>query len=254
MALIDVRRLNLPPRLADISFSLAAGEMLGLIGPNGSGKSSVLHCLAGLLACQGEIDFAGQAVRNLPARQRARCIGLLPQACDSAWSLDVEEVVALGRLPWGDRDERQMRRAMDQAGIAALRRRKVDHLSGGERARVWLARVLAGQPRLLLADEPIASLDLYYQRSVMETLRRYANGADGKNDGDGATGSRGVVLAIHDFSLAARYCDRLCLMRNGRVHAFGRPAQVLTEANLAEVFQVPVHVDLASDPPIIVAR
>ncbi len=253
MALIDVRRLSLPPRLADVSFSLAAGEMLGLIGPNGSGKSSVLHCLAGLLDCQGEIDFAGQAMRDLPARQRAQYIGLLPQACDSAWALDVEEVVALGRLPWGDRDERQMRRAMDQAGVAALRRRKVDRLSGGERARVWLARVLAGQPRLLLADEPIASLDLYYQRSVMDTLRRYADGAD-DTDGDGAAGRRGVVLAIHDFSLAARYCDRLCLMRNGRVHAFGRPAQVLTEANLTAVFRVPVHVDLAADPPVIAAR
>lgn len=242
MALIEVRDLALPPRLADISFALEAGQMLGVIGPNGSGKSTLLHCLAGLLPGREEIVFDGQPVETLPPRQRACNIGLLPQACESAWSLSVDDVVALGRLPWGDRDDEAIRLAMQQSGVEALRPRKVDHLSGGERARVWLARVLAGQPRLLIADEPIASLDLYYQRSVMETLRRYASGCNS------------VILAIHDFSLAARYCDQLCLMHGGRVDAFGSPADVLTEDRLTRVFQVPVHVDLAADPPVIATK
>ncbi|THF58652.1 ABC transporter ATP-binding protein [Pseudothauera rhizosphaerae] len=242
MALIDVRGLDLPPRLAGVSFSLEAGEMLGVIGPNGSGKSTLLHCLAGLLPCRGGIDFDGRPADALPPRQRARSIGLLPQTCDSAWSLSVEDVVALGRLPWDDRDEGAMRLAMQQTGVEAFRHRKVDHLSGGERARVWLARVLAGRPRLLLADEPIASLDLYHQRSVMETLRRYADAGNG------------VVIAIHDFSLAARYCDRLCLMHGGRLDAFGTPAEVLTENRLTRVFRVPVHVDLAARPPVITTQ
>lgn len=242
MALIKVRNIRLPRRLDDIAFELESGQMLGVIGPNGSGKSSLLQCLAGLLPCSGEIVFDGHMIDTVHPRQRARNIGLLPQACTSAWSLSVDDVVALGRLPWGDRDEVAIRHAMVQSGVEALRGRKVDRLSGGEQARVWLARVLAGQPRLLLADEPIASLDLYFQRSVMDTLRQYAR--DGK----------GVILAIHDLSLAARYCDRLCLMQGGRVEAFGSPAEVLTEALLARVFQVPMHVDLAADPPVITTK
>lgn len=242
MALIRAHHINLGQRLVDVSLSLAPGEMLGIIGPNGAGKSSLLQCLAGLLACQGEVHLAGHALGDMLARQRAQQLGYLPQACESAWSLSVADIVALGRLPWGDQDAQAMQRAMTQAGVQDLQGRKVDHLSGGEQARVWLARVLAGQPRVLLADEPIASLDLYHQRSVMDVLRRYAQG------------QHGVALALHDLSLAARYCDQLCLMDQGRVRAIGTPAEVLTEANLSAVFRVPVHVDLTASPPVILVR
>jgi iron complex transport system ATP-binding protein len=160
--------------------------------------------------------------------------------------LRVQDVVALGRLPWGDRDAATGRQAvaqvMAQTGIAALAARPVDALSGGEQARVWLARALAGQPQLLLADEPIASLDLKYQRAALDTLRRYASA------------SRGVILAIHDLGLAARWCDRLCLLQAGRVRAFGAPREVLTETLLTEVFDAPVHVDLAADPPVVILK
>ncbi|TXH33641.1 MAG: ABC transporter ATP-binding protein [Burkholderiaceae bacterium] len=242
MALIRTQHVHLGARLTDVSLTLAPGEMLGVIGPNGAGKSSLLQCLAGLLPCQGEVLLAGQPLAAMPARHRAQQLGYLPQACDSAWSLSVADIVALGRLPWGDQDREAMERAMTQAGVLALQGRKVDHLSGGEQARVWLARVLAGQPRVLLADEPIASLDLYHQRRVMDVLRRYAHA------------ERAVVLALHDLSLAARYCDQLCLLDQGRVRALGTPAEVLTEANLSAVFRVPVHVDLSASPPVIIVR
>jgi iron complex transport system ATP-binding protein len=242
MALIDVRHLHCAARLNDVSLTLAPGEVLGVIGPNGSGKSSLLQCLAGILEYRGEIFLDGQPMIRMPPRLRAQRVGYQPQSSESAWALSVEDVVALGRLPWGDRDAQAIRNAVRQTGIEPLLERRVDRLSGGEQARVWLARVLAGQPRLLLADEPIASLDLLHQRSVMETLRTYADQ------------QHGVILAIHDFALAARYCDRLCLMRNGAVHAFGTPEEVLTEKNLSEVFQVPVHVDLMANPPVVALK
>ena len=279
--LLSVRGLSLGARLYAASFDLAPGEMLGLIGPNGAGKSTLLQCLAGIVvpknshtlstspgrtartvcgsfsrlsifgnhaiaAAQGAALLDGQPLAALPRRERARRVGWLPQAQTSAWALRVQDVVALGRLPWGDRDAASGRQAiaqaMTQTGIAALAGRPVNTLSGGEQARVWLARVLAGQPRLLLADEPIASLDLKYQRAALDTLRAYASAG------------RGVILAIHDLGLAARWCDRLCLLQAGRVRALGTPRQVLTGPLLTEVFDAPVHADLDADPPVVVLK
>ena len=240
MALIDMHHLHVAQRLDDISLSLDTGEMLGIIGPNGAGKSTLLHAIASILDYQGDIHFKGTALSQLSPPERARAIGLLPQSGNSAWSLTVEEIVALGRLPWHDRNSAAIQQAIGQANLAALQHKKIDQLSGGERARVWLARVLAGQPQLLLADEPIANLDLYYQRSVMQMLRQYADR------------QRGVILAIHDLGLAARYCDRLCLIHRGRIHAWGTPADVLTSTNLETVFNVTVHIDLNASPPLVV--
>ena len=242
MALIEAQHVYVEQRIADVSFTLEDGEMLGIIGPNGSGKSTLLQVLAGILPYQGNINYTGQRLAALSPRQRAQHIGLLPQSCDSAWSLTVADVVALGRLPWGDEDAEAIGEAIIKSDIAPLLKRKIDQISGGERARVWLARVLAGQPRLLLADEPIASLDLRHQRSVMEVLRSQA------------TNLRAVIVALHDLSLAARYCDTLCLMQGGQILAYGRPQEVLTEANLAKVFEIEVHVDLNANPPVIIPR
>ncbi|MCL2021420.1 MAG: ABC transporter ATP-binding protein [Betaproteobacteria bacterium] len=239
MVLIEARGLTLPHRLAAISFALPPGEMLGVIGPNGAGKSSLLQSLAGLLPSEGDIRLAGIPLRTLASHDRACKIGYLPQFCNSAWELAVEEIVALGRLPWRDRNAAVIREAMRETGIEALAKKQINRLSGGEQARVWLARVLAGAPSLILADEPVASLDLYYQAKIMDTLRQHVNG------------TRGVILAIHDLALAARYCDRFCLLKQGRIHAFGPPEVVLTETALSEAFGVPIHVDLAHSPPII---
>lgn len=242
MNTLDVQGLRVDARLADISFQLQAGEMLGLIGPNGAGKSTLLNCLANLQPYQGSVLFDGHAVTTLPVRERARKIGFLPQAGASAWALRVADVVALGRLPWGDTDARAMQNAVELSGIETLLSRTVDQLSGGEQARVWLARVLAGEPEIVLADEPIASLDLFYQRNIMASLRRYASAG------------RAVVLAIHDLGFAVRYCDRLCLLKNGRVHALGLPSDVLTEARVYEVFGVETEIDLQANPPRIIPR
>ena len=242
MDLISIQHLGVGQRLMDINLTLKAGEMLGVIGANGAGKSTLLHCLAGIQDYQGEIRLAGAAIKAMPERQRAQQLGFLPQSSTSAWALTVRDVISLGRLPWNDSNAEAITQAAAVAGVDAWLDRQVDQLSGGQQARVWLARVLAGQPRVILADEPVASLDLFQQQNVLRLLRRYAQSG------------RAVMLSIHDLSLAARYCDRLCLLHEGQLLSLGKPAEVLTSAHLQQAFQIDAHIDLGSDPPIIIPR
>ena len=242
MALMAATGLQVVGRLADIDLSLWPGELVGVIGPNGAGKSTLLSALAGLQRSQGEVRLDGRALSTIAPRERAQLLGYLPQAGHSAWALPVRDVVAMGRLPWGDADAAAIDMAMLATGAHRLATRRIDRLSGGEQARVWLARVLAGQPRVLLADEPVASLDLYYQREVMGALRRFADAGNA------------ALVAIHDLGLAARHCDRLLLLAGGGLQAQGTPAQVLTSEQLADVYGLPVSVDLARDPPAVSYR
>ena len=242
MDLISIQNLSVGQRLMNINLNLKAGEILGVIGANGAGKSTLLHCLAGIQDYQGEMRLAGAAMQAIPERQRAQQLGFLPQSSHSAWALTVRDVISLGRLPWNDSNTEAIAQAAVVAGVDSWLDRQVDQLSGGQQARVWLARVLAGQPRVILADEPVASLDLFQQQNVLRLLRRYAQSG------------RAVILSIHDLSLAARYCDRLCLLHDGQLLALGTPAQVLTGPHLQQAFQVDAHIDLDNDPPIIIPR
>ena len=239
MALIAVKDLYLPKRLEHVSLQLEEGEVLGLIGPNGSGKSSLLNVLGNVINAEGELTMQGESIHALTDLERARQIGLLPQEAAVSWSLLVEDVVALGRLPWRDNDSAMINEAIDKAGIRQLLGRGVDRLSGGERARVWLARVLAGAPRVLLADEPVASLDIHHQLSVMDVLKQHA------------IPGQGVIVALHDLALAARFCDRLCLLHEGKVVAIGETAEVLTEDILFRTYGIKVIVDLKRSPPLV---
>lgn len=148
-------------------------------------------------------------------------------------------MIALGRLPWGDEDADIIAQAAQHTGVSEWLDSRVDHLSGGEQARVWLARVLAGQPDIILADEPLASLDLHYQQRVLELLRQHAQV------------QRSVILSIHDLNLAAHWCDRLVLLDRGRVHAIGTPEEVLTPDALKQVYQVEAQVDFSGEQPLI---
>lgn len=242
MALIDIKHLSVGQRLNDISLSVEPGEMLGVIGANGAGKSTLLLSLAGAQSYRGELSLNGTPLTSLADRTRAQQIGFLPQSNHSAWALSVRDVISLGRLPWGDSDTQAMNQAAADAQVSDWLDRNVAHLSGGQQARVWLARVLAGQPTVLLADEPVASLDLYQQQNMLRVLRRYAQD------------QRSVILSIHDLSLAARYCDRLCLLHEGRLLALGTPAEVLTREHLRQAFHIDAHIDLDSNPPIIMPR
>lgn len=242
MALMSIENLGVEKRLFDASLQVLAGEMLGLIGPNGAGKSTLLNAIGGLVTRTGRITLDGLDLERIGSLQRSRQIALQPQFIESVWALSVHDIVSMGRLPWGDSDQSIIRAVMQQANITALANRHVNELSGGERARVWLARVLANQPVVLLVDEPVANLDIHYQQEVMQILRDYARAG------------HAVVIAIHDLSLAARYCDRLCLMDNGRTVKTDSIHAVLNSETLSPVFNVEVYVDLDNRPPVVLAQ
>ena len=212
------------------------GRVTAILGPNGAGKSTLLKSLAALVVpMSGEARLGGTAIAALPHRERARRIGYLPQDATIHWNVAARDVVALGRVP--HRSPFAAASAVDHAAIAdalaatevtALADRRVGELSGGERARVLLARVLAGQPDWLLADEPLASLDPAHQVDILDRLRGVA--------GQG----RGVVLVLHDLAQAARIADDVLLLRAGRVAGAGDAATVLTPALVADVFEVAV--------------
>ncbi len=223
--------------LKGVSLALRPHELVGLIGPNGSGKSTLVRALLGLQAMDaGRVTLDGRPLHAMDRRRVARDLAYLPQAGAAQWPLRVYDVVALGRLPhrapWrgpAAADHEAVQRALEQTATRHLAERHVDTLSGGERLRVHLARVLAGEPDILLADEPVAALDPYHQLSAMNLLRGHA-----------ARG-HGVLVVLHDLTLAARFCHRLVLLDHGRVVAHGPPATVLTAAHLGTTYHIGVH-------------
>jgi iron complex transport system ATP-binding protein len=231
--MLAAQDLSLAGRLQGISLALRPGEVTAICGPNGAGKSSLLACLSGLLRPeQGSVSLDGSPLARLAPRGRARAIGYLPQQGEVAWNLSAETLVALGRLPWDAGREADMAAvdaALDALDLAELRQRSVSHLSGGELARVLLARVLAGEPQWILADEPLANLDLAHQLALLRQFKRLA--------GEGV----GVCLVLHDLAQAMNHADRVVVLDGGRVVADGPPSDALSEATIARVWNVGVR-------------
>lgn len=217
---LAVSNLHVGGRIADLDLTFRAGELTAICGPNGAGKSTVLSCLAGLVPPDGGAVVLDQTeLSTLPARTRARRIGYLPQSPEIAWDVTVEVLVGFGRLPWNDARGEKGRAAIDAAiramDLCSFRQRPVRQLSGGERARALMARVLATKPDWLLADEPLANLDLSHALSLMGRFREQAH-----------TGS-GVVLVLHDLATAMNYADRVVVLARGRCVANGPPNDAL---------------------------
>jgi iron complex transport system ATP-binding protein len=217
--------LTVASRLEGVTATLEPGRITAICGPNGAGKSTLLQCLAGLLApTQGQVLLHGAPLPH--GRERARRIGYLPQVGEVAWDLSVAALVALGRLPHRDRGEAQVSAALAALDLTEFAGRPVSTLSGGERARALLARVLAGEPDWILADEPLAALDLAHQLTLLARLR------------DAAARGAAVVLVLHDLALATNHADRVLVLDRGRLAADGPPEQALSETTIATVWGV----------------
>lgn len=221
--------LSIPGRLNALSLTLHLGEVTAICGPNGAGKSTLLACLAGLLAPgEGHVALGGQPLASLSHPSRARAIGYLPQAPEVAWDVSVEVLVSLGRLPWRGAPAPEAQAAIDEAITAMdlddLRHRPVSRLSGGERARVLMARVLATRPFWLLADEPLASLDLGHAAALVRRFREQAQGG------------RGVVLVLHDLATAMNHADRVIVLDHGHLAADGAPESALAAPVIERVW------------------
>lgn len=225
------------PVLNGVSLAIREGEFVGLIGPNGAGKSTLLRAALGFVASKGGLEIAGSDASRMAARERARLVAYVPQERDTAWPMSVEALVGLGRLPHigafaapSVHDRLAVEHAMCDVDILHLRSRPVSELSGGEKARVLIARALAQQAPLLLADEPAAGLDPSHQIALMRVFDELA----GKG--------RAVLATIHDLGLAARWCSRVILVDQGRVIADGSPAQVLTGETIRSTYGVTAYV------------
>lgn len=227
-----VRRVRVPV-VQDVSLSIAPGECVGLIGPNGAGKTTLMRAMLGLQRHSGASSLV-----KMSASARGRHVAWLPQSREIAWPVDVETLVGLGRMPhrssgqaMTDQDRRAVQNALTRMGLQSFAHRTATDLSGGEQARVLIARALAQQTQFLLADEPVAGLDPQHQIATMQVFAGLA--AEGK----------GVLVSIHDLGLAARHCTRLLVMEEGRLVDDGPPRAVLTTERLAKTFRVRAYID-----------
>ncbi|QZP09256.1 ABC transporter ATP-binding protein [Caenibius sp. WL] len=231
-----------------ITARLEPGSLVGVIGPNGAGKSTLVRAMLGLAPLSaGTVRISDMPLRQWDRKALARALAYLPQGQTLHWPLSVGRLVALGRLPHlgplspiAAADRTAIEQALHRADVLHLAGRNVLELSGGERARVLLARALAVGAQGLAVDEPLASLDPGHQIDVMELLAREAR-----------TGTL-VVAVLHDLTMAARYCDRLLLMHRGRLVADGPPATVLTADNLARIYGIGAFIAADADTPMIV--
>lgn len=236
----------------NISLSIKAGEMVGLLGPNGSGKTTLVKLASGVLKPRrGDIRLDGANLSQLRRKAIARSVAVVPQQFHIPFAFTVSEVVMLGRIPFiraftGETvvDNDAVGNALEVVGIGELEQRRFDELSGGERQKVILAMALAQQPRLLLLDEPTVHLDITHQVEILELVRNF-------NVEQGIT----VIAAMHDLNLASLYFDRLILLKEGRVLADGTPTEVLTEEMIREVYSASVRVEphpVTGTPHIVV--
>lgn len=242
--MIDLRSVSFRYRqdwvLQDISFRIERGEFIGVIGPNGSGKSTLLKTLCRLLSPQkGEVLLDLTSLREMNQRDIAKRMAVVPQEAYSLFPFRVIEIILMGRSPYlghlmfeRAKDLEIAKKAMDWTETLSISERFIDELSGGERKRVFIARALAQEPEVILLDEPTANLDIHHQVDFLDLILNL-------NREKGLT----ILMASHDLNIASEYCDRLILLREGKIYKMGPPREVITRENIEEVYGCEVWVD-----------
>jgi len=237
------------PVLKSVSFDATKGQLIGVIGPNGAGKSTLIRALAGLQSYSGDIQWDGRDVHRMAATERAKTIAYMPQARTVHWTLPCLDVVLLGRLPHhsrfagpSEKDRETALAAMSQMDVQGFAARPFDKLSGGEQARVLIARMLAQDSACFLADEPVNGLDPAHQISLMQTFQKFAQAG------------RLVFVSLHDLTLAGRWCDRLLLIEHGSLKADTSPGELIGTGLIQQVYGIEtMDIMLAGQPTIVPA-
>lgn len=229
--MVKLEHVTLPYGLSDINCHLPQGKLIGIMGANGAGKSTLLKSIAGILPLtSGEIWLGNCKLSDMTAKQKSERLAYFAQNTQIHWDLSVYDVIALGLIIPTKDEAAKVRSVSTQFSISDLLEKPFQQLSGGEKARVQLARCCIKQAPLLLADEPIASLDPYYQIDMMEQLKSL-------------TPQRTCIVAIHHLDLAYRFCDEIILLDKGKILACGETQAVLNAENLAKAFGISVNID-----------
>ncbi|GAA0854145.1 ABC transporter ATP-binding protein [Aliiglaciecola litoralis] len=244
--MLDVKhaafQINNKHILKDVSFNLPTGQILGVLGANGAGKTTLLKMIAGQRASKDMIYWHGRPIESLSHNEKAKQIAVVNQFNHNVFSLDLEQIISMGLLPHqrlfsrvSAQQKHTIADALAKVGLLAQRKQAFHTLSGGEQQRGLLARALVQRAHLIVLDEPINHLDVFYQHQILHLLKQLAT-------------ARGlcVVMSLHDVNLAANYCDTLCLLNEGQMLAQGAPQDVLTETLLQSAFKTPCKVFPAS--------
>jgi iron complex transport system ATP-binding protein len=231
--------------LRGVSFTLEPATCLGLVGPNGCGKSTLIKCLNRILVPKGQVRLDGREMRSLGSVEIALCMSYVPQATTVGMAITVFDFLLMGRRPhvrWSvsDHDVEMVTKAIQLLGLQDLAFRKTTQISGGERQKVLIARALAQEPSILLLDEPTSSLDLRHQMEVMELVRTLARER-----------GMGVFMALHDLNLAARYCDKIVMLKDGSIVGEGTPSELLVPSIIQSVYGIEVSIHQEGEVPYV---
>ena len=224
--------------LSDVSLNLGAGKVMGVLGPNGAGKTSLLKMLSGQLASQHSVSWNNKTLTDYDPMSLAQQIAVVNQLNESVFALDLYQIVRMGLLPHKSLlsrqtpdDDKSISDAISVVGLENKVQQRFNSLSGGEQQRGLIARALVQKAALIILDEPVNHLDIYYQHQVLKLLRSLAHKLNIT-----------VIMSLHDLNLAANYCDHLCLLNEGKMVAQGSPEQVLTSERLEQVYKIPCQI------------